>query len=399
MDVSLWNGVFWNHMVYPELSSDDTYDPTLTVSGVHKEALGGRFPDYVICLCLDDYHTLSPDERRSALEAVKDVISSRLQPSQRILLGFAHANSLYWCGMLGGMSQPELIEHIKSLHKQINESASLSVTIGLAFLADESMQAWRLASQLAVVAQRSKVRLGSNQVFVYDEKTMSPSPFLATYWRLGNSLYRLVRSGDKSQVGNVMYDVSHTLFTSSYLGLIYLRPILQSMVILMAQGAIEVGVESTEVARDSERCLSEISTTYDYSRLKELLEEAAAGFTAKVHARFHSSVNQLSCIADSLIKDNLYDPELSLHYLARKLGVNASYLSRAFKKAMGAGVVEHINRLRIDEAKRLLLDNNLSITDIAFRVGFGSVQHFGRVFRAIECTSPSEYRSKHVHSG
>jgi hypothetical protein len=43
VDESLWNGVFWNYMVYPELSSDDTDDPMLTVSGIHKESLGGRF--------------------------------------------------------------------------------------------------------------------------------------------------------------------------------------------------------------------------------------------------------------------------------------------------------------------------------------------------------------------
>ncbi|MEN6355724.1 MAG: helix-turn-helix transcriptional regulator [Armatimonadota bacterium] len=399
MDESMWNGVFWNHMVYPELSSDDTEDPALTVAGIHEKALGGDYPDYVVCLCLDDYHTLSSDDRRGALKAVKSVICSYLPQQRRALLGFAHANSLYWCGKLDSLLQTELINQMNSLLKRINESSSLSVTIGVAFLTEESMQSWRYAAQLAVVAQRGKVRWGSNRVFVYDEAAMSPSPFLTTYWRLGESLYRLVRSGDETLVRPVMNDVSHALFTTSYLGLIYLRPILQSMVILMAQGAIEVGVESTEAAADSERYLNEISTTYDYARLKDLLEEAAVSFTAKVHARFYSSANQLSSIADSLIKGDLYDPDLGLHYLARKLGVNASYLSRAFKKSMGVGVVEHINRLRIEKARRLLLDQNLSITDIAFRVGFGSVQHFGRVFRAVECASPSEYRSKHVQPG
>jgi hypothetical protein len=73
------------------------------------------------------------------------------------------------------------------------------------------MKAWRLTAQLAVVAQRSKVRLGGNRVFVYDEATMSPTPFSATYWRLGDTVCKLVRSGDQARVRKVMDEVSHSL--------------------------------------------------------------------------------------------------------------------------------------------------------------------------------------------
>jgi AraC-like DNA-binding protein len=394
VDTSLLHGVFWNHLVYPELSSDETEDPLLTVAKIHEESLGGQFPDYVVCLSLDDYYTLSGDERRQALDSVKRTITSTLPPHQRALLGVAHTNSLYWCGTFEKDEQPT--ERLESLRLRINETTSLSVTIGIAYLIEKSISGWRNAAQLAVVAQRNKVRLGGNRVIVYDQATMSPSPFLAAYWRLGDMVYNLVRSGKLEQVEPVMDEVCRSLFTTSYLGLIYLRPILQSLVILMAQGAIEVGVESTEAAFESERCLSEISTTYDYARLKQLLETAAETFTDKVHARFYSSANQLASIAEDFIKEHLFEPDLSLHYLSRALGVNASYLSRTFKKAIGMGVVDYTNRLRIDEARRLLLNQKTPITEIAFQLGFGSVQHFGRVFKASEGCSPSEYRSKHV---
>ncbi len=394
MDASLLHGVFWNHLVYPELSSDETEDPSLTVEKIHEESLGGQFPDFVVCLSLDDYYTLSGDERRQALDNVKRAITTFLPPHQRALLGFAHTNSLYWCGTFEQDRPPT--GRLESLRIHINDTTTLSVTIGIAYLAEKSISGWRGAAQLAVVAQRNKVRMGGNRVIVYDAATMSPSPFLATYWRLGDIVYNLVRSGNMELVAPAMDEVCRSLFTTSYLGLIYLRPILQSLIIMMTQGAIEVGVESTEAAFESERYVSEISTTYDYARLKQLIETAAETFTSKVHARFYSSANQLASIAEAFIKEHLFEPDLSLHYLSRALGVNASYLSRTFKKTIGMGVVDYTNRLRIEEAQRLLLNQKASITEIAFNLGFGSVQHFGRVFKALEGRSPTKYRSKHV---
>ena len=396
MDESFWHGVFWNHLVYPELSSDDIDDPTRTVAKVHKEALDGRFPDFVVCLCLDDYHRLAQDDRLHALETVRKAVTDSLPHGQCRLLGFAHTNSLYWCGESSIDDRPKLVARLDALRESINRSESLSVTIGISYLPEPSMKAWRTTAQLAVVAQRSKVRLGGNRVFVYDEATMSPTPFTATYWRLGDTVCRLVRSGDLTRVREVMDEISHSLFTAAYLGLIHLRPILQSLVVLMAQGAAEVGVDSSQVSSESERYLSEIATTYDYVRLKELIEQAAEDFTSDVRSCFATSANSIASAAETHIKEHIHDPDLGLHRISQALGMSSAYLCRAFKKAKGVGIVEYVNGLRVDEARRRLLDPNTPITDIAFGLGFGSLQHFGRVFRAAEGCSPTQYRSINV---
>lgn len=89
------------------------------------------------------------------------------------------------------------------------------------------------------------------------------------------------------------------------------------------------------------------------------------------------------------------EPALSLTDLARRLGTNTRYLSRAFNEGLGISFSEFINRQRIDEAKRRLAEegDSLTILAIALEVGFASKASFNRAFKVYaECT-PSEYRA------
>ena len=52
----------------------------------------------------------------------------------------------------------------------------------------------------------------------------------------------------------------------------------------------------------------------------------------------------------------------------------------------------YLNRIRIERAKILLDNSSLSVTDIAYGVGFQSLTHFNRTFRKVVCVSPTEYR-------
>jgi AraC-like DNA-binding protein len=83
---------------------------------------------------------------------------------------------------------------------------------------------------------------------------------------------------------------------------------------------------------------------------------------------------------------------LTLLEIARAAGVSTRSLARLFRKEVGTSVVEFILRRRIARARDLLQGTDHSCSEIAFEAGFGSVQHFNRVFRRLEETSPREWR-------
>ncbi|MBB3111489.1 AraC-like DNA-binding protein [Paenibacillus phyllosphaerae] len=90
--------------------------------------------------------------------------------------------------------------------------------------------------------------------------------------------------------------------------------------------------------------------------------------------------------------NNHYMEELSLQRIADHFFVSPYYLSRTFKEATGFTFVEYLNSVRIKEAKQLLEHSSMKVGSIARKVGFGSVTHFGRVFKEITGYVPLHYR-------
>ena len=87
------------------------------------------------------------------------------------------------------------------------------------------------------------------------------------------------------------------------------------------------------------------------------------------------------------------EPELDLAELARRLGTNTRYLSRAFNEGLGLSFSELINRQRVEAAKQRLTADG-EILAIALDVGFASKASFNRAFRTFAGCTPSEYRSQ-----
>lgn len=85
----------------------------------------------------------------------------------------------------------------------------------------------------------------------------------------------------------------------------------------------------------------------------------------------------------------------SLSEMAHALHYNPSYLSRAFKSECGEGVNEYINRMRIEHAQKLLMENSLKIYEVAEAVGFRDLRYFTRQFYAFVGETPSAYRKKY----
>ena len=70
------------------------------------------------------------------------------------------------------------------------------------------------------------------------------------------------------------------------------------------------------------------------------------------------------------------------------------YLSfcKRIQKSFECNFKTYVNRLRINESKRLLAETELNMGEIAFKVGFSNQTHFNRVFKNFENISPSDYR-------
>jgi transcriptional regulator GlxA family with amidase domain len=87
-----------------------------------------------------------------------------------------------------------------------------------------------------------------------------------------------------------------------------------------------------------------------------------------------------------------FDQPIDRKELADYAGVSERHLNRCFTQEMGMTPLHYLNRYRIQQAKTLLEQGRLSITEIMCRVGFSESSHFAHVFRREVGLSPSAYK-------
>lgn len=86
------------------------------------------------------------------------------------------------------------------------------------------------------------------------------------------------------------------------------------------------------------------------------------------------------------------DPDLTLEKVARSTGVPVDRVTAHVRAASGLLFKAYLNRVRVESARLLLLETDLPVSEIAQRVGYGSVPHFNRVFKELHETTPTALR-------
>lgn len=125
------------------------------------------------------------------------------------------------------------------------------------------------------------------------------------------------------------------------------------------------------------------------SLIKEILIEL-------YRKNLNSSTNSTDAV-DFIIKyiSENFSKQISNNTLAALTGYHEYYLNRLFVKYTGTSIHKYIINMRIDEAKRLLLNTNIPIQDISEKTGFNNDTYFSNIFKNKLGVSPLKYRKKY----
>jgi signal transduction histidine kinase/AraC-like DNA-binding protein len=117
----------------------------------------------------------------------------------------------------------------------------------------------------------------------------------------------------------------------------------------------------------------------------ELPTEVRSGASKKIDRKF---INEFTAI----IENNIGNEEFAVDDICREIGISRVQLYRKVKALIGYNVNDYILTIRMQKAKHLLLNEELSISEISFKVGFSSQAYFSTVFKSKFNMTPSDYR-------
>jgi two-component system response regulator YesN len=89
-----------------------------------------------------------------------------------------------------------------------------------------------------------------------------------------------------------------------------------------------------------------------------------------------------------------YNQDITLRSAAEQIFMNPSYFSTLFKKKTGINFIPYLQKLRIEKSKKLLLNPQYKIYEVATLIGFADEKYFFKVFKSLTGITPNEYRDK-----
>ncbi|MBX4150510.1 response regulator transcription factor [Paenibacillus lautus] len=98
--------------------------------------------------------------------------------------------------------------------------------------------------------------------------------------------------------------------------------------------------------------------------------------------------------AKRYIEENYAMEDLSLQEVADSVGMSVTYLSRTFKSETNMNFVKYLVQVRMEKARELLAESELSAQETAYRVGFSDYVHFSKTFKKFHGLTPSAYRKQ-----
>jgi len=128
--------------------------------------------------------------------------------------------------------------------------------------------------------------------------------------------------------------------------------------------------------------------------MKEQFKEMLAFVHAKMSGQWEAESKGLVEIVKEYVEKNYTDCNLHIGSIADGVERNPRYLSTAFKKETGEGILDYVNTLRIRKAQEIFLTSRVSLEEISTIVGYSNVRTFRRAFVKVTGMVPSSYLEK-----
>jgi signal transduction histidine kinase/DNA-binding response OmpR family regulator len=172
------------------------------------------------------------------------------------------------------------------------------------------------------------------------------------------------------------------------------------IIILTAKGSIEQQIEGLKLKADA-YIVKPFNVQYLEETIKSLLlnrEALKEHYTSELpneYQRNSSSkkidrkfVNQFS----SIIENNIANEDFSVNDICKELGISRVQLYRKVKAVLGYNINDYILDVRMQKARYLLLNEDLSIAEISYKVGFASQAYFATVFKSKFSVTPKAFK-------
>ena len=143
--------------------------------------------------------------------------------------------------------------------------------------------------------------------------------------------------------------------------------------------------------RSRESYLPTLLSLEDFSQIKAWFLDKLTGACAWVTGRKERQTDSVIDKAKKFIEEN-YGQDISLDEVSRSVDISPFYFSKIFKEGTGSTFIEYLTNVRIQKARELIEEGELSMKEIGMKVGYADANYFSRTFKKNVGVTPTDYK-------
>ena len=163
------------------------------------------------------------------------------------------------------------------------------------------------------------------------------------------------------------------------------------LVVLLSRAAIRGGADVEQIFGLNYTYLNKINSFRNIDEIAYWLSGIMTRFTDQVFNLTNVKHADVIFRAIDYVKKN-YKKKVTLEETASHVYLSPAYFSRVFKEEIGDNFNTYVNTVRVDAAKKLLLNDTISLVDLSSMVGFETQSYFSKVFKRVTGVTPGKFR-------
>lgn len=131
----------------------------------------------------------------------------------------------------------------------------------------------------------------------------------------------------------------------------------------------------------------------NYAKLRTWFLDKITDACRTITTKEEKQVDGVIAKAKIFIEEN-YKKDISLEDVSRTVDISSYYFSKLFKEETGENFIEYLTSIRIENAKKLLQNKDISIKNVCVDTGYSDPNYFSRIFKKLVGVTPTEYRER-----
>ncbi|MFD0716043.1 AraC family transcriptional regulator [Paenibacillus sp. GCM10027626] len=254
-----------------------------------------------------------------------------------------------------------------------------------------SIQSIPAAYRETLEAMEYRMLMGSSTTIDYESIQVQGNGYVYPL-EMEQQLINHIKSGNYEKAKSIMDEVIETNLQEGLLSADLAHCFMFDMISTMMKASMEAVSAQSELYEENRKAVQAILQEQTIGDMRHRMTLFLQQVCSHVNARKKS--HNVKLIDDLLayIGEHYSDPNVSVAGLSEHFNLHPSYLSRFFKEQIGDNLSDYLNRYRMQQAKRLLMEEEVVIKAVSEAVGIFSISTFIRLFKKYEGVTPGVYR-------